>query len=144
MIRPVSVLLILLMLIVPAASFAQDSPPSDEATTDTEQIDESARLEGRDYAQKHYQGWRWFGAGLVGGVGLGLIGAGIAIGFSQTGTAHPPLSEQQRLANMPKPYEDGFRLGYHQRARSKALIKTILGGVIGTGIAVAIVAAAEE
>ncbi|MBU1636673.1 hypothetical protein KKC97_03305 [bacterium] len=144
MVKIISIFLIQLMLIVPVASLAQENVEAVDITADTEQYDEAARLEGRAFAQQHYQGWRWFGAGLVGGTALGLLGAGIAVGFSQTGTAHPPQTEQQRLAEMPKPYEDGFRLGYHQRARGKALIKTILGGVVGTGIAVAIYASTEE
>lgn len=144
MTKIISIFLIQLLLFVPLASLAQESAETLVSAADKDKYDEPARLEGRTYAQQHYHGWRWFGAGVAGGAALGIIGMGIAIGFSQTGTAHPPQSEQQRLTEMPQLYANGFRLGYHQRARGKALIKTILGGVVGTGIAVAIYAATED
>jgi hypothetical protein len=132
----ISIVLILLMLVIPAASFAQEEPKSETAVS--EEAIAQCKIDGRQYASQHYHGWRWFGAGFGGGFALGLIGSAVAIGFSQTGTAVPPAEALNGIQDQPQPYQDAFRLGYHQKARSKALGKCILGSVAGMGIIIAI------
>jgi hypothetical protein len=125
----ISIVLILLTLVIPAASIAQEELKGEAAVS--EEAIAQCRLDGKQYASQHYHGWRWFGAGFGGGAALGIIGAGVAIGFSQTGTAVPPAEALNGIQDQPQPLQDAYRLGYHQKARSKALGKCILGSVLG-------------
>jgi hypothetical protein len=139
----ISIVLIALTLGIPIASYAQDTPEAQTTAAVSNEAVEQCRLDGRQYASKHYHGWRWFGAGFGGGFALGLIGSAVAIGFSQTGTAVPPAEALTGIQDQPQALQDAFRLGYHQKARSKALGKCILGSVLGMGAMIAVVAATD-
>jgi hypothetical protein len=139
----ISIVLITLILGIPVVSFAQEIPETETNATVSDKAVEQCRLDGRHYASKHYHGWRWFGAGFGGGFALGLIGSAVVIGFSQTGTAVPPAEALNEIQDQPQPLQDAYRLGYHQKARSKALGKCILGSVAGMGAMIAVIAATD-
>ena len=102
------------------------------------------KLEGERWANDNYNSEGWFAAGLGGGLLLGPIGAGIAIGVSQKGEVYASPDVLENTIDKSNEFRMGFIHGYENRANSKKLNQSILGGVIGTVVAVLIVVKLTE
>ncbi|UCE65118.1 MAG: hypothetical protein JSU85_09570 [Candidatus Zixiibacteriota bacterium] len=99
-------------------------------------------LDGKVAAGEEYKGDGWFGAGLAGGLLLGLIGTGVVVGLSQVGSTEPIGYESGFLSGQPD-YRLGFYKGYSKKIKSTRLQKSLIGGVIGTAIIVTILVATQ-
>jgi len=97
------------------------------------------RLEGESWANANYNSEGWFAAGLGGGFLLGPIGAGVAIGLSQSGTVDYPPGLLKHTSDKSNEFSMGFIQGYEKRVKRKKLNQSIIGGVVGTVVAAIVV-----
>jgi hypothetical protein len=134
-----------IVCIIMALSFlnivaAQDVGQANSAVDDYQ----TGLLEGKISAGENYSGGGWFAAGLGGGFLLGLIGTGIVVGISQSGTVDPPHTVALGISQRSNEYKLGYYDGYSKTAKKKRLGPSIIGGVIGTAVVVAIIVGSEK
>ncbi len=150
--KAVCMVLAWLILLQPLVSFAQEmqqKPNEQQASQDvaagTQSLDtyEIGLAMGRASAGQNYNGGGWFAGGILGGLVLGLIGAGIMVAVSQ-GSKDPPVGELMALSHHSEHYKMGYSYGYNRAAKSKALTNSLIGGVLGTAVVVAIVLGSQS
>lgn len=115
--------------------FAQTIAPTENISDDYQ----TGLLEGKQSATKNYSGGGWFAAGLGSGFLLGLLGTGIVVGISQSGTVEPPHAVSLGISDKSNEYKMGYYDGYSKKAKQKRLAPSIIGGVIGTAVIVALI-----
>lgn len=131
-----AVLILSFLNIVVAQDAGQANTNADEYQT--------GLLEGKISAGENYSGGGWFAAGLGGGFLLGLIGTGIVVGISQSGHVDPPHTAALGISQKSNEYKMGYYDGYSKAAKKKRLGPSIIGGVIGTAVVVALLVSAEK
>jgi hypothetical protein len=97
------------------------------------------KIDGKKTASEDYSGGGWGAAGLGGGIVLGLIGAAAVVGASQLSSVEPPDKDLLDIASESDDYQTGFCDGYSRKAKNKRLIKSTIGGIMGTAIIVSII-----
>jgi hypothetical protein len=132
---------ILMLVVFPVTVFAQESDVSEKPKTADY---DTGFYDGEMSASENYGGGGWFAAGLGGGLLLGLIGGGIVVGISQSGTVDPPASHRLGISDQSNDYKMGYYDGFSKKAKKKRLGNSIIGGLIGTAVIVAILANAQE
>jgi len=101
-------------------------------------------VNGRMAAENEISGGRWFVAGIISGVGLGLIGTtGITITASLYST-DPPLQRMMMIQHENATYQMAFLMEYKHKARSKRTWPALGGGLLGTALFVAAVMSAQN
>jgi len=136
------VLSVILVLMHVSAIAGQTLPDSVETKIEDRKYlagtyDEGYYL-GKQSASEHYSSGGWVAAGLGSGFLLGLIGAGIIVGVSQSGKVEPPASVQINILDKADEFKWGFHEGYTKQAKKKRLSGSIIGGLLGTAIVVAL------
>jgi|DewCreStandDraft_2_1066082.scaffolds.fasta_scaffold00075_49 hypothetical protein len=94
-------------------------------------------LRARSDAQAAANGASTGGAllsGLVGGLALGPIGAGLAVARAGRGPVAPPPTLERALSAQPPVYAGAFRRAYADAVRRQRRTAALVGGAIGTGI----------
>jgi len=136
-----------LILFAPPLAMAQEptaEPPTQTAEQTTDSSYVAGMLDGRASATEHYSSAAWFAGGFAGGFLLGLIGtAGMAV-LSQTGRADPPPAELARVDSQPNLFRTGFLKGYDKKAKTRALRSSLIGGVLGTAVIVAVILSTQD
>jgi hypothetical protein len=137
---------ILTQLLIFISPFSQllAAEPQPVVTDSTQVTMEQGLADGDVAATNHYGSTKWLGYGLGGGFLLGFIGAGVVLAISQSGRPQPSMTEVLKIANGTAQYQHGFGDAYAQRAKKKALSMAIIGGLVGTAVAVTVVASAQK
>jgi hypothetical protein len=122
----------LIIFITPFSQLlAQDLPAAPPAPVEKTFAD--GVKDGKQCAHEYYRSGKWFSMGCAGALLLwGPVGAGVIAGVSQIGAPTLPSLPRLEIQKEPQAYQDGFRQGYVQRAKAKALGRSLLGGAVGT------------
>jgi hypothetical protein len=136
----------LTQLLIFVAPFSQllAAEPAPAVTDSTHITAQQGFADGDAAAGDHYGSGKWLGYGLCGGFLLGLIGAGVIVGISQSGRPEPPPKDAQHIANGTAKYQLGFGDAYAKRAKKKSLGMAIVGGLVGTAVAIAVIAGSQK
>jgi hypothetical protein len=98
---------------------------------------ETARATGREDADTRHGSAGWFVGGVVSGVLVGLIGTGIITGASALTSPQPRLVPPELTGGIENCYRDGYK----GKAKNKNVVSSLLGGLSGTAVWLAIYAA---
>ncbi|MCP3681841.1 MAG: hypothetical protein GY861_04050 [bacterium] len=99
---------------------------------------ETGFIDGKTAASDNYSGGGWFAGGLASGLVLGLIGAGIITGISQSGDVDPPTMHRMAIKERSDSYRMGYFDGYSKKAKKKRLGNSLVGGILGTAVIVVV------
>jgi len=105
---------------------------------------ETGYFDGIESGSENYSEGRWFVYGLAGGLFVGLIGSGAVVGFSQYGTVFPSSDHDYYIQDQTSVYKIGFYDGYSKEAKRKRLKPSIIGGLLGTAMIVAILTSGSK
>lgn len=94
-------------------------------------------FDGRSAANRRGTGG-YFVGGLAGGITLGLIGTGITWGIAAASDPTPSNTESLLIQRKGTDYALSYTDAYSQRLKQRRKRKAVTGGLIGTGIIVAV------
>jgi hypothetical protein len=87
---------------------------------------------------------KYFVGGLIGGVGLGVIGTGISVAITASRDAPVPPSQVATLQAQGANYYTGYQQGYAKKVKSKRTVSSLVGGLAGTAVIVAVLVATSS
>ena len=136
---------VLTQLIIFAAPFSQVLAAEPAVAGDSTHVTYTqGREDGRQSATENYHSskWLWYGTGS--GFLLGLIGSGVICAVSQMGSPQPPTQEVLHIADGTDAYQVAFGDAYAKRAKKKAFGMALIGSLVGTTVAVAVVSSMQK
>ena len=138
--RSFPVLLLLLMSASTTLAQVEPSGPTQAMQTvnASEDLILTGMLDGRMAANRKGTGG-YFAGGLVGGVTLGLIGTGIAWGVAAASDPSPSQTESLLIRKKGTEYAVAYDDAYSDRLKQRRKRKAVTGGIIGTGVIVAVI-----
>ena len=119
------VLVLFSIMVIPTSIFAQESKEPEAKEEKSESFD--CYLDGKQTAKTSLSTERSFGGGFLGGVFLGLIGAGIAV-LAQG----DPVPARRFLTDMEDDCAMAFEVGFQEQGKSKKRNAALTGGLLGT------------
>ncbi len=147
MLKPVSILLSILILLVPCIQIAHAVEPVvetdlSEDVSEQEPQDEKTYMmgieEGELSAILNYESINWFYAGVGGGMIGTLLGMTLIVAGSQNESVYPPETEMAMVKTYGDQYQFGYLQGYNDKAGTKKLWSSVSGGALGTTITIVI------
>lgn len=126
------------LLVSNAAMSQQEQPPAAiKAAPLGREALRNAQAEGKEAA---YEVGTWFGRSMLIGALTGLVGTGITYAVA-SGSRPPQLSRDQELiiANEPIEWRRMYENAYLSEAKRRRKKSVLVGGLIGTGIAVTLI-----
>jgi len=135
----------ILLLLTPVLTIAQDTKvlPQNTASETTKNGSNDfleGSVAGRLAAESDVSSAGWVIGGLLCGVGLGLIGTGAITLTASVVSTNPPLTRMALIQDRSSTYQMSFISEYKSTARGKKVWPALGSGIVGTLIAVVIVA----
>lgn len=135
----VGILTLMLVCISAPAVAQQQAQPDTTRPASTADVVAQGTMDGRSAAEGKGTG-SYLAGGIVGGLTLGLIGAGITYAVAANSTVEVPPADlivaRERGAAYTEAYQTAFRVRVRGRRKSSALT----GGLVGTAVVVALLA----
>jgi hypothetical protein len=137
----------LLNLIVPLALVAapmgaqqpgqQAKPDSFAAAQDTPALIVQAQADGTTSGARIGAGG-WFAGGFVSGLFLGLVGTGVTWALASYSEVKLPPDRQVIVGTQPGTYRHVYEKSFSDKVRMKRKSAALKGGLVGTGIVLAV------
>ena len=85
----------------------------------------------------------WTAGGVASGLVAGLIGTAIIYVVANNSDVSVPADRRVQIAGQPALYQQGFESGYGSRLKARRRNSALTGGLIGTGVFLAVYLASQ-